>query len=263
MKQTLSGIAGVALAIAFAAGLAWAGDGEWVSKEGNAFHFKGESHFFSDEDMESFDLADLRDGETRTFGEGEDQVTVSRQGDEVTIIRPASDDKRIVDVTCSVDRDTCKILTTSDDPEKIMIMIQKTRRCENGEGDCDIDVHAMGHGHGEGVHGVVIKKMVHCDDEGNCTEDVMEHAPHDIIIESLGLEPGDGEHVMVMAGEPGQMKFIHADSDQVTLRCPEGDAKLHVGNDEADDVFLCPKHSVPMEQVERRVIRVKTQKSDD
>ena len=50
--------------------------------------------------------------------------------------------------------------------------------------------------------------------------------------------------------EPGGV-FVHKefDSSKVHLRCPEGDSTIHVDKEEAGDVFLCPKHSVPMEQI--------------
>jgi hypothetical protein len=47
------------------------------------------------------------------------------------------------------------------------------------------------------------------------------------------------------------MVFIAKD-DKVSLRCPEGDTTMRVDKSEAEDVFLCPKHSVPLEQVKSK-----------
>lgn len=241
----------------------------WVTDDGDHHNLHGNVMFIG-EDGDAFDLSDLADGETRVFGTGEKQVTVTRDGDEATIVREASGDESGMEITCQLDRDTCKIMTDDGDPEKIVIMIQKTRECVDGEGDCIHDIDLMDVGvFGDDVHTIMIRKTVECDDEGNCTEDVSHmghpHAEGHAVIEMIT----DGEHggEVVVIGEGGNwvgdhamgnMIFISKD-DKVTLRCPEGDTTMRVEKTEADDVFLCPKHSVPLEKAKpnQRVHEIK------
>ena len=142
MKQKSLGIFVVAMVAVLFTSLVSAGDAEWVTDENQTieFHAHADAMFF-DESGESFDLGELRDGETRTFGEGQKQVTVTRVGDVVTIVRDESGENFKTEIQCDTGRDTCQVITFSDDPEKVMIMIQKTRECVNGVGDCgDLDI---------------------------------------------------------------------------------------------------------------------------
>jgi len=45
------------------------------------------------------------------------------------------------------------------------------------------------------------------------------------------------------------------------LRCPEGDTTMRVKKEEVDEVFLCPKHSLPLEKApsKGRVHRIKVE----
>ena len=106
-----------------------------------------------------FDLADLRDGETRTFGEGDKLVTVTREDDIVTIVRAESGEERKLEINCQIDKDTCQVMTFEDEPEKVMIIVKKTRECVHGEGDCGaaIDVHVDDLDFGEGSHAIIRK----------------------------------------------------------------------------------------------------------
>jgi hypothetical protein len=104
------------------------------------------------------DLSEMFDGETRIFGYGEKQVMAVRDQDEVTLTRDATDEDDAMSVTCTIGRDSCRVLTFEDDPEKVAIVIEKTRRCVNGEGDCDADLLHLEMGHGAG-HGVKVIKL--------------------------------------------------------------------------------------------------------
>jgi hypothetical protein len=243
MKQKSWGVLGVAMVAMLFAGLVSAGDATWVAKDGETveLHAHAEAMFISDEGGETFDLAELRDGETRTFGDGDKQVTVTRAGDIVTIERDDTDEKSKLEILCNTGSDSCKVVTFDDDPEKVMIMVQKTRECVNGVGDCnDVDIAIGGLGDfGGGAHHAIIR-TVKCDDAGECEE----------------LEEIVGGPEVIAIGEGGphrKMMIVHADEhgDQVLLRCPEGDSRIHVGQEEADDTFLCPKHSVPMVKAEQ------------
>ena len=242
MKQKSLGIFVVLLVAVFFTGLVSAGGGEWVTDDDQTVEIHAHANaMFFDENGDSFDLAELQDGETRTFGEGRKQVTAARVGDVVTIVREESDEKSKLEIQCDTGKDTCQVITFSDDPEKVMIMVQKTRECVNGVGDCDLDI-AIDH-IGEARHAVI--RTVKCDDAGNC-----EH------FEKVG---GGAEVITIgdYEGQPHKIMFVHADEhgDQVLLRCPEGDSKIHVDKDEAKDTYLCPKHSVPMVQDQNQFIR--------
>ncbi len=213
------------------------------------------------EDGEAFDLSDLADGETRVFGVGDKQVTVSREGDLATIRRARGAGDPEMEITCRLSSDTCKVITSEDDPSRVMLVIQKTRECENGVGDCDDELLDLDLG-GEG-HAVLVRKIVECDEEGNCEEtaDVTTHGDahgHAMIrIEDFeGSLPEDlvfvGEDGKWVGDTGGKRVVVVGRDDRVALRCPEGDATMRVDKDEAGDVFLCPKHSVPLEQVETK-----------
>jgi hypothetical protein len=268
MKALIQKIAFAALALVVIAGPAAAGEGKgkgtWVSDSGNvhAVH-SGNAVFISDDGAERFDLSDLSDGETRTFGAGTRAVTVSRQGDIAVISRQGSgDDVSTIDVKCILGEDTCTVLTFPEDSERVMVAIEKERICVNGEGDCD---HSFGVAHGEG-HVIV---DIDCDGD-DCGE---LHEMHGLagLDNTFTVETtGDGdEHSRIMirrVGDPGakaenvfvtkagaavggmhRMHTLHG--DDVMLTCSEGDATIMVKKEEKDDTFLCPKHSTPMEQV--------------
>jgi hypothetical protein len=237
----------------------------WVSDDGD-HHNVHANVMFIGEDGDAFDLSDLADGESRVFGTGDKQVTAMRSGDEATIVRQASGDESAIEITCHLGQDTCKIMTDDGDPEKVMIMIQKTRECVDGEGDCDAHVDLMDVGvFGDNAHTIMIRKTVECDDEGNCTEDVSHmgdphghHGEGHAVIEMITEGGHDGEVIVVGEGGTwtgdhamGDMVFIASD-DKTSLRCPEGDTTMRVEKAEAEDVFLCPKHSVPLEQVKSK-----------
>jgi hypothetical protein len=250
------------IAVALTLGAAaWAGDEEtkkWVSAEGQRFEIRTDHHamFIGEGDGENFDLEDLADGETQTFGEGEKQVTVSRLGDVVTIDRAARGEAQKLELKCNVATDSCQVITFEDNPEKVMIVVKKERTCIDGVGDCtatvDVMLDSMNLPHG--AHAMIQK--VECDDKGNCEtfEDVQGMGNVKVITDFDG--PGHG-NVMV----------FHADSadGKTLLRCPEGDATVRVDEQEADDTFLCPKHSVPMEQVSaKKLIKtIRFEQADD
>jgi hypothetical protein len=229
-------MAGLAVVVA-AISVAGAGeDKTWVTAEDRTIVLDGKDAVFG-EGAEVLNVADLRDGESRTVGSGEKQVTVSRTGDNVTIRRDANGGDGRMEIDCDVTRDSCKIMTIAGDPEKVMIMVEKTRECVNGVGDCGNVAHVdVAEG---GKHHVVIRK-VKCDDAGNCNE------VHEVV-GGVAVQ-ADGPHAVFV-----RKAF---DDSKVHLACPEGDATLHVDQEEAEDVFLCPKHNVPLERLEPKVVTV-------
>ncbi len=245
MKQKLLVTFVVAVAAILLSGAAMAGErGEWIAKDGERIKLHGQHEMmFIEEGGNAFDLGELLDGETRTFGEGAKQITVSRTGDAITIRREETDEDSIMEIQCDAERDSCRVMTFDDNPEKVMIMISKTRECVNGVGDCDsigIDVDTVDH-FGDGAHAIV--RTVKCGDDGNCKHFDSRGSTEVIAIQDF-------------IGEPGQNMIFHSgmiDSDQVRLACPEGDSTINVSTEEANDTFLCPKHSVPMTKSDNNV----------
>ena len=225
-------------------------------------------HGHADE-VDAVDLGDLLDGETRIFGAGEDQITATRAGDVVTLSRGASGDHRVIDITCRVPQDSCKVMTFDDDgEERVMIAIEKRRECVNGEGDCE-DIEAMMLM--DGAIGAKRMMFLHTGedcaaDAGECVVEIetLDGGPHaDHLKLLISDEDGDDEGLTWMSAH-GPKVFRFGSSDQLSLRCPEGDTTMSVGKDEADQIFLCPKHSVALEpQPLRRVIRRKIELRDD
>jgi len=253
MKSSWNHALILSLAALFLVGsVAWAGEEEenvWVTDAGHrmALHGHGNAMFISD-DGETFDLSDLLQGQSRAFGEGDKQVTASRDGDIVTINRVASGDEKALEIQCHVDTDTCQVMTFEEDPEKVMIVVTKTRECVNGIGDCEatVDISLDRFDIGEGGHAIIRK--VKCDDTGNCEEFEDVHVGSAMIEVIADMEHGNHPNIMVMhAGEmDGKVKLV----------CPEGDSTVRVDAEQADDTFLCPQHSVPMEQAtEHKFIR--------
>lgn len=274
-----------AAALLLTCGVASAADGQWVSDDGNIHKIHGSAMFISSDggDAERFDLSELRDGETRTFGIGDRAVTVSRRGDLATISRTGSgDDVSTIDISCSLEEDTCTVLTFADDPEKVMVAIEKERVCVNGEGDCDPHM-------GEWVHDSGAHVIVEIDCDGEDCDDLQQlklEELHEgmgsfvvktddtigmqnrVMIRRNGDLDGEGHNVFVqrVGDHDGtlQRKLHRVQTNTTMLRCSEGDATLSVSKEEADDTFLCPKHSTPLEKVEHnhgtRVIRVETKK---
>jgi hypothetical protein len=108
-------------------------------------------------------------------------------------------------------------------------------------------------------HSVMIRKIVECDDDGDCSENVIHSGGgHGMVrIEKLGSGVGETEVIVLGQGGNwvgddigGNLMFISSD-DKVALRCPEGDTTMRVDRKEVDAVYLCPKHSQPLEKVER------------
>jgi hypothetical protein len=226
---------------------------------------------FVGEEGQVVDLADLRDGESRVFGEGERQMTATRDGDEVRITREARGEEGELSITCDIARDTCQVIT-SEDGEEVAIRIEKSRECEHGVDDCDLhDVGILALGKGGSSHNVFVKRICEgddCDAENNIEILTDAHAGADGDLLWVGEDGGIGHRVVVRkvcaADECDEddaveiittgvqdghgLLMIGEGGDKVRLGCPEGDASIWVDSAEADETFLCPKHSVPMEK---------------
>jgi hypothetical protein len=73
--------------------------------------------------MEKFDLADLANGETRTFGEGDHAMTATRQGDEVVVTY--GDDGGRKTLRCRMGKDSCYAMTVSDAGKARIVVLDK------------------------------------------------------------------------------------------------------------------------------------------
>ncbi len=261
MTRLMKGSLALAAVVALTGAIALAEEAAWLDTDDKLHHFRhGNALFFGEGDAEEFDLGELRDGESRTFGQGEKTVTVERRGDVVTINHDDEGPHKARRLTCTVGVDSCKVLTFDDDPERVMILVEKRRSCVDGEGDCE-DVAVFGRSDGE-AHMIIEHLNCAGDDDGG---DVDCNGLAEIVIEAgdgnfaFGAHAGLAEgnvflrQIADAAGDVGHF-MLHED-DQTVLSCPEGDASIRVDQAEADDTFLCPKHSVPMERqsLERRI----------
>jgi len=198
------------------------------------------------------DLAQMKDGETRTFGEGKAQVTATRRGDDIEITLPGDDGKKTRTLTCKAGDQHCFVMA-HDDLGHGTVMVMRTA----GEGAEGSEAFSWTSAGGEG------KTMVFHPEGGE--QEIQ------IIAEADG-EPGEVKVITVngVDGEPGEMKVITMDAADAEgfkmlhesaggphvirievkgsmLRCPEGDATMHV--DDGDEaVYLCPKHNVALEK---------------
>jgi hypothetical protein len=261
MTRKLQGALILVVVAALGATAAWAQNCDekeenvWVAKDAMmAIHGHQEGMFIS-EDGEKFDLSDLADGETRTFGEGDKTITATRVGDTVTIDREGEGDERPLKIKCAVDTDTCEVMTFDGEPGKVMIMVKKTRDCVPGEDDCEaiVDVTLDDFELGEGTHAIIRK--IHCNDEGDCEKFEDVHGVGEMEI-----------HADVHHGGHGNVMIFKTDEvvgNQVMLRCPEGDSTVMIDKEEADETFLCPKHSVPMEKGAEKVFIKKIRLEED
>ncbi len=223
-KVRLYTVGGLALAGLLAYGAPAIGQ-VWVSSEGKSHEVPAGAHMLviDDEGGERFDLADLADGETRVFGEGEKQLTARRSGDEVVLSRPASGGESAMRITCRLSTDACSVVTIDGETPKTMVIVEKSRECHGDDADCEVDADVIG----SLPHGAkVIVRRVECDGE-DC-QDVDET-----------LEATAGAAVV----------HVETAGGRTVLRCPKGDTTMRVESDEASKTWLCPKHSLPLEKV--------------
>lgn len=212
---------------------------------------------------ETIDLSVLNDGETRIFGSGDKQLTAVRDGGVVTISRDAAGADKPLSIQCRLATDVC-LVTTDEDQERVMVKVERKRECVSGVGDCEeLDVHVVApHSGVHSEHQVWVEALGDCagsDCENRTIEVVVsEDNPGEKEIVIIGE---DGErHVLVGPGAKRRAFFgeghgaphvVHVGDDgHVTLRCPEGDSTLRVTREEAEETFLCPKHSKVMEKTE-------------
>jgi hypothetical protein len=274
MMMKLTRIAVIALALALAGWTgAAAGDDVWVADDGEEINLHS-AHVWSTsaDDAEEFDLSDLADGESRVFGDGDKQVTVSRRGDEVTITHPPERDGSPMSIVCDLDSDDCKILTFDEGPARTAIMIRKAAGCD-GDEDCD-QILLTELAIGDEPSRIMIRKTIDCEGDDCAEADSVirvggKQSLATVQVMADGMITTDEHDVLLLSGDAAAHGFIVVgDGEEVVLRCPEGDTTMRVDLDEADETFLCPKHNVPLEKLvttgkPHRVKIIKKQADED
>jgi hypothetical protein len=177
------------------------------------------------EKVEINDLSELGEGETRTFGSGEDVITATREGDviRITLPRGEGDDARVID--CKLGGPSqCYAFTSGESAGVKMVVVSG-----DVPGQLEKKIEIIGIGSGDG-------------------EKVFRTADSHVI---MLRNTGDGEaEVQTLIGSPGRhIELLRPGHDQRILRCPEGDTTMNL--DEEDDLtYYCPKHDVELEEVE-------------
>jgi hypothetical protein len=175
------------------------------------------------ENVELNDLSELAEGETRTFGSGEDVITATREGDVIRIALPrgGDDDARVID--CKLEGPSqCYAFTSGESAGVKMVMVSA-----DGPGQLEKTIDIIGIGSGEG------KNVFRTADS------------HVIMLRNTG----DGEtEVKTLIGSPGHpMELLALDDGMRVLRCPEGDTTMNLDAEDAL-TYYCPKHNVELEE---------------
>lgn len=268
-KLTRIALITLVLALAGWTGAA-AGENVWVADDGEVIKLHSvHAWSINADDAEEFDLSDLADGESRVFGEGDKQITVSRQGDEVTISHPPERDGSPMKIVCELDTDECKLLTFEEGPARTAIIVRKQANCA-GDEDCD-HILLTELAIGDEPSRIMIRKTIDCENEDCAEAEEMvriggKKSFATVQVVTDGMTMHDEHDVLVLSGADEAHGFmVIGDGDEVVLRCPEGDTSMRVSREEADETFLCPKHSVPLEKfvAEGKPHRVKIIKKSD
>ena len=198
-----------------------------------------------DGDVEKHDLAELYDGETRTFGQGEDAITATREGDSIVIKLPGRGGE-IRTINCTIGEGSCYAFTSSDGDKNMFVL----KNISEGEGEKKVEVIKLISGEGHEAHAGAMNWV---------------SADHDVIVGS-----GDGRRAVVRVDSIGPQVMAFVGEDVTRLRCPEGDTTMTLDLEEDDDgPYYCPKHNIEMEEVEgilatdHRVIVIETDEDDD
>jgi hypothetical protein len=188
---------------------------------------------------QKFNLADLANGESRTFGEGEQAITATRYGDDIEVTYQGKDgENKKQTLHCTVGKDNCYAMTLSGEGKGHVVVLSKTGT-----------VVADG--------GKELTKIVLADGSGES--------------KSLMVFASDGDDAdsksVVVSGGPGMSWVVEIHEEGTTLlQCPKGDATLTLKKGEENSgPYLCPKHNLKMEAVKTPVVikKVEVQKKGD
>jgi len=194
------------------------------------------------ENVELNDLSELAEGETRTFGGGEDVITATREGDVIRIALPRGDDDDARVIDCKLEGPSqCYAFTSGDSAGVKMVMVSA-----DGPGQLEKKIDIIGIGSGDG------KNVFRTADS------------HVIMLRNAG----DGEaEVKTLIGSPGHpMELLTLGDDMRMLRCPEGDTTMNLDAEDAL-TYYCPKHNVELEEAKGhpffKTIEIHTDTDDD
>jgi hypothetical protein len=205
-------------------------------------------------DGERIDLADLADGETRTFGEGEHQITAAREGDLITIA--VGDTEMVSDFTCDAAEDNCFVIRSGDD-DAVKLMVTK-----GGEGHGHMEQQVMVMALGDREHDSD-HEFFFSDEDGEQVNVMV--STHGEGGHWVSKDDGQVRVIVTRDGESDpHVNRILLRADAATLRCPEGDTTMRLQEgDEDEGPFYCPKHDIKLEKVDRRKLIREIHTHDD
>lgn len=194
-------------------------------------------------DGEKIDLSDLADGETRTFGQGEHQITAVREGDLITIA--VGDTEMVSDFTCHAAKDNCFVILSGDD-DAVKLMVTR-----GGEGTGHMEKQVMVMAFGDREHDAD-HEFVFSDEDGEQVNVMV--STHGEGHHWVSRDDGDVRVFVTRDGEgDSKVRRIVLHADTTTLRCPEGDTTMRLQEgDEDEGPFYCPKHDIKLEKVDPR-----------
>lgn len=192
---------------------------------------------------QKFNLADLANGETRTFGEGDHAITATRRGDDIEVTFTADDGKsRNQTLHCTVGKDSCYAYAVSEGGEGHVVVLSKTGASAGKDGEKELTKVVLADGTPDAR-----QLMVFAADDEDGSQVVIKGDG-----EGMTWITTDVETAEVAGGgtaaHPG-MKVIKvvAEGGSV-LRCPEGDATLTLKKgEEKTGPYFCPRHNLKME----------------
>ena len=212
--------------------------------------------------VESFEVDDFEEGETREFDAGEHTVTVTRTGDNLSILLDGEEIgggllKGIgSEAMVWVSEDEAIQMHGEGSARKVMIFkgagegdgefrtITVRTECDDAVEDCDevIDIDV------ESIHELIAGSDAHAVHVGG--------HPHAVI-----MTEGNGPHPMIVKTRVGHGDMVH-------YRCGETGSVLMVKKEDAlSDTYICPATGCVMEKVtepELKVIKViRTVETDD
>ncbi len=195
-------------------------------------------------DGEKIDLSDLADGETRTFGRGEHQITAARQGDLITIA--VGDTEVVSDFTCDAEKDNCFVILSGDD-DAVKLMVTK-----GGEGSGHMEKQVMVMAFGDREHDAD-HELIFSDEDGEQVNVFV--STHGESHTWVSRDDGDVRVFVTRDGDgDSHVRRILLHADTTALRCPEGDTTMHLQEGDQDEgPFYCPKHDIKLEKVDPRV----------
>jgi hypothetical protein len=220
---------------------------------------------------QKFNLADLANGESRTFGEGDHAMTATRRGDDIEIAYRTDDGGKAKKQTihCTIGKDSCYAYTIDSDGKSQVVVLDKSGSGKDGDSKELTKVVLA-------ADGADRKDIMVLADEGD------DDAHFVMSTSDSGITWVTADGTEAKAGAPGATATattvvtsdsktggsgVHViklgDDDQTLLRCPEGDATLTLKKGEENSgPYFCPKHNLKMEAVKGHVFLKKIEVTD-